>query len=298
LPPPLESLARRKSTFLGSPGDEAFQGVPDLNPVLAGTPWLFWELFSGLDDEVFLHIAEAGALYVLASIVLDHIIDGQAEPAHAMALFHQALYENGVARFRAALPSTSGFWGQFDRLAADHLRGLAAELDAQSNPHRLTLETFLAMAHGKVGPIVTTVAALAEASRRPGVLGPIEASLKHIAVASQLLDDVGDWEHDAHVGHLTYYMAHVLPPDAWQSESRPSADELQGRIDAEWADVDHLRMVIEWLDRAVDAVGSLECPRWVKYVDGYRTLADQHLTTAMARHFVRVLKPLVFPPEG
>ena len=91
LPQPLKRLGTLKSTFLGSPHEGIFEGVLELNPVLAGTPWLFWETFSSLEDEQYLQIAEAGTMFVLASIVLDHLVDGQAERQEQVALFHQAL---------------------------------------------------------------------------------------------------------------------------------------------------------------------------------------------------------------
>ena len=174
LPPPLDALASRQSTYLGSPGGEPFEGVAGLNPVLVGTPWLFWETFGRLDDATFITIAEGGACFILASIVLDHLVDGQAEPPETMALFHQALYEHGAARFRAALPSHPAFWQHFERLADEHLAGIAAELDSHTNPSRLDRASFCAMAHGKVAPVVTTIVALSEATHQPDILEPIE----------------------------------------------------------------------------------------------------------------------------
>jgi hypothetical protein len=294
LPSPLEELAQRKTTYLGSTVDDRFEGINGLNPVLAGTPWLFWETFSRLDDRSFVAIAEAGACFVLASIVLDHLVDGQAEQPELTSLFHQALYEQGVARFRAVLPSPSWFWSHFDRFAADHTAGLAAELAAHKNPRDLALERFLVMAHGKVSPIVVTSAAMAEASNQRHVLAPIEDSLKHIAVASQLLDDIGDWRHDVAVGHVTYFQTCIATAECWEeAEALPDPDELEARMDRHWVDVEQMGQVLEWLDRSSKAVAGIDCAGWLDYVDGYRTRAEQHRTQFMARHLARVLRPLV-----
>jgi hypothetical protein len=148
------------------------------------------------------------------------------------------------------------------------------------------------MAHGKVSPIVATCAALAEVTGQPHLLPPIEESLKHIAVASQLIDDIGDWRHDVEVGHHTYFQSLVLPPAQW-GDSGPDPDQLQAEIDRNWHDVAQMACVIEWLDRSSAAVAGLECPGWLEYVDGYRILADKHRTRFVARHLVRVLRPLV-----
>jgi hypothetical protein len=293
LPDPLKQLGRSRSTFLGSACDEAFEGVQELNPVLAGTPWLFWETFSSLDDECFLQIAEAGTVFVLASIVLDHLVDGQAEEQEQMALFHQALYSHGISIYRAVFGASSDFWVYFERLASDHLAGLAKELQAQLDPQNLSLEDLNTMAHGKVSPIVVTIAALSEASRQPEKLGPIETSLKHISVASQLLDDIGDWKHDLEVGHVTYYLTRLAPTGSSGSVGLPSVEVAQSKIDAEWIDVNHLEMVLDLLDDSTYAVRGIECPAWIDYVGGYHWLANEHLTTAMARHLVQKLRPLI-----
>lgn len=292
LPANLSSLARKKSTFLGSHESGDFEGVAGLNPVLASTPWLFWETFDSLGDSIFLDIAEAGTMYVLASILLDHLVDGHAEPAEEVTLLQQAIYSHGVTTYRSTIPQSSAFWKHFDRLAEDHLIGLALELKEQGAGNAIEMGSLERMAHGKVSPIVTTIAGLAYALDRPDVLDPIERSLKHIAVASQMLDDIGDWKHDVSVGHRTYYLSQITN-DAFRDDGEPSIEQIQERVDEIWADVDHLRMVIDWLDDSVSAVSGLDCPGWIEYVEGYRKLSDDHLTTAIARHLVRKLKPMI-----
>ncbi len=293
LPDPLKQLGMARSTFLGSASHETFEGVKELNPVLAGTPWLFWETFSSLDDKLFLQIAEAGTMFVLASIVLDHLVDGQAERPEQMALFHQALYSHGISIYRVVFESSSRFWFDFERLASGHLAGLARELQAQLDPNSLTLGDLDTMAHGKVSPIVVTIAALSEASGQPERLDPIETSLKRIAVASQLLDDIGDWKHDIEVGHITYFLTCLVPLQPVGSVGLPSTEEAQSKIDAEWVDVNNLELVLELLDDSIDAVREIECPAWIEYVEGYRWLTNEHLHSAMARHIVRKLRPLM-----
>ena len=121
LPPRLNNLARSKSTFLGGPTEGEFEGVAGLNPVLAGTPWLFWKQCRDLEDDSFLNIAEAGTMYVLASILLDHLVDGQADPQAEIILLQQAFWTHGVRLYRSQFASHSPFWMHFDRLAGDHL---------------------------------------------------------------------------------------------------------------------------------------------------------------------------------
>lgn len=297
LPEPLARLARQKSTFLGSQEDGEFGGVPDLNPVLASTPWLFWESFKTLDDSLLLDIAEAGAFYVLASILLDHLVDGQAELPEEMALLHQAFYSHGILVYRSTFPHSTAFLGDFDRLARDHLAGLALELETQGSTEMIEMGSLEKMAYGKVSPIVTTIAGLAYALEQPELLEPIESSLKHIAVASQMLDDIGDWQHDISVDHRTYYLSQVVEK-AGGGVEEVSIDEVQDAIDEAWMDVEHLQLVIQWLDDSTQAVQDLACPGWLDYVEGYRELSDEHLTTAIAKHLVRKLRPLIEPQSN
>jgi hypothetical protein len=297
LPPPLDDLARLHSTYEGDKDQKIFESLRGLNPVLVGTPWLFWEVFKGLSDEIFLLIAEAGTYYVLASVVMDHILDGQAKPVEAMGLFHQALYERGISKYRNAFSDSSSFWDHFERLAVDHLAGLSKEFAVQSKPQLMDREALIKMAHGKVSPIVTTIVGLVEASGQTALLEPIEISLKHIAVASQLLDDIGDWKYDLQVGHMTYYLSSLAPNAAWLLTERPSYDDCQRKIDAEWLDVEQMGEVMEWLNRSLEAVREMNCPAWIDYVNGYKTLANEHLTGFVARHISRILQQLDVHPN-
>jgi hypothetical protein len=294
LPLPLRNVARLKSTFSGRPGDELFSNLGERNPSLIQTPWLFWEIFNHLDDGGFLQVVEGGVLIVLASIILDHLSDGQARSPQAMFLLHQMLHETGVLKLREAVPIASPFWSShFDRLSKEHLGGLAAELEAQSNPGLFSPDAFVTMAHGKLAPVVTYMAALTEASDQKQALEPIEASLKHWAVGAQLVDDIEDWQIDVQARHLTYYLTRIAPPETWEAAEWPSVNDLQSRIDADWLDVTYMRMAMQWLDKAIEAVDGLQCPRWVGYVDSRRSLADGFLTKFITRHILWVLDPSV-----
>lgn len=293
LPEELRELASSKSTYLGAPEQEAFESMSQLNPVLVSTPWMFWETFCELEDEMFLLLSEAGAYFVLASIVVDHLVDGQAEQPEATAVFHQALYARGLACFGEVFPSSSAFWSHFDRLSFAHRDGLANELMAQRAPASLTLEKLVFQAHGKVSPIVTTMAGFAHATGQAHILDPIEESLKDIAVASQLLDDIGDWEEDHAVRHATFYLTRLAPLGSWERQKWPDLDAMRRRLEAEWLDLEYLRLVMDWLDKSIRAVKGVACSAWKAYVRGYQELTDKHMTRAVARHMRRLLQPLI-----
>jgi hypothetical protein len=293
LPPPLNEIALQESTLIGHPGDETFKGPSKLNPLITCTPWLFWETFSELDDETLLGTAKAGAFIALASVVMDHLVDSQAHWPEAMTLFQHALYDRGIAELRALFPSTSGFWIQFDRLTKEYLSSLGAEIDAQLKPEQFSLENFLEFAGGKVSPMATTIAALAEASRQPAVLEPIETSFRHSFVAGQIHDDVLDWRLDVENRHLTFFLTRLSPLETWMKAEWPTIDELQTVNDAGWVDVDYFGVVIEQFDRSLEVVGGIQGSGWVDYLAEYRGVAEEHQKAAIARHLLRVLEPII-----
>ncbi|NIS82282.1 MAG: hypothetical protein GTO14_19220 [Anaerolineales bacterium] len=297
LPDPLRTVARCESTFSGRRTGRDFPGLRSLNPALIGTPWLFWEAFTTLPDDQILDIAEAGMLYVLASVIMDHIIDRQVENPESAALLHQAFCEGGIAKYRRIFQTGSPFWDHFDRLTADQQEGLAIELDMQSNPRRMDITSFRGLTYGKVAPMVITVAALATAADRLELLPALEDALELISIASQLLDDVEDWRSDFDKGHMTYFLGQLMCHPLIENTGNRSVVELQSVLGRSWLDVDHLRQVLDWLDRSIEVVQDLQCRAWVDYVDGYKRLADKYLTLATADHLLGLLEPLVSPIE-
>lgn len=289
LPAPLRDMAKKKDAIEGISSGEPFNGVLELNPVLPGTPWLFWEIFRGLEDGPFLDLAEAGMFYVLASIILDHMIDGQTNHLDGISLLQLAFYEYGLSKYRGCFHQNSAFWPHLERLEADHLKGLSMEVLTQNKPDILDADHFIVMAHGKVSPIIVTIAALSEAAGKMSVLRPIETSLKHIAVASQLLDDIGDWKADLETGHMTYYLRILESAREGDQTTTPSLAELQRLINAEWIDVVQLNVVQGWLDRSIRAAHDLCCPAWLEYINSYVQLLARHQLTTIARHLRRVL---------
>ena len=297
LPSPLRDVALMESTIVGQPIDKPFQGPSKINPLIACTPWLFWDTFSELSDETFLCISEAGAFIALASVIMDHLVDGQATWPEAMTLLHHALYDRGVAGYRGIFPPTSTFWNNFDRLTKEYLSALGAEIAAQSEPEQFTLESFLAFAGGKVSPMTTTIAALSEASDQPFVVEPVETSFRHSFVAGQIHDDVLDWRSDINDRHLTFFLTRLAPPEKWQAVEWPSVNELEVNNDSDWVDVDYFDLVIKHFDRCIEVVEGIQCDGWIKYLVEYKGVAEEHQRAAVARHLLRVLEPVIRTPS-
>lgn len=284
LPRPLSETAQLKSTFMGPTEEGKFLGPSSLSPGPATAPWLFWELLNGLSDELFLDLAEAGLHLTLASILLDHQLDGQCDATGPAALLHQTLYSTSLRKYRSLFPPSSGFWTCYERLSDEHVRGLAAEIEAQSRNSGFSLDRFRDTSYGKAAPIVACLASFLEATGQRSVLSPVEGSIKALAAGSQLLDDIHDWEEDAERGHLTYFLTQLATLDPWPLKDRLAIPELGQRLDVSWFDVDQLRHVTEWFSLALDCVRGIECPTWVAYVQNYLSLADDTHTMLIARH--------------
>lgn len=293
LPPGIRELARQQGSYYGDYSNEPFKGVGVLNPVLVGTPWLFWDTFQELKDEALLRIAEAGAYLVLASVVLDHLVDDQAAQPGKLSLYHQILYSRAVHTYRLIFPDDSPFWEDFYCLEDCHMSGLATEAWVQTLPGEFTIGVLEKIAHGKVSPIVTTLVALSYAVGHPEYITALEASLNHIAVASQLLDDIGDWQADLDSRHLTYFLVQLSGGlEAWTSIVPPSRQALEARLQSEWIDVNQFQQVKQGLKLSIEAVELLNCPAWVKYVNGYLEITEKHLERTIKAHLSRVLSKM------
>jgi hypothetical protein len=57
---------------------------------------------------------------------------------------------------------------------------------------------------------------------------------------------------------------------------------------SEWADVLQLKQVRLDLDRCIEAVQNLDCPAWLRYVEGYRSITDEHLDRCTRQHLGKV----------
>ncbi len=295
LPEPLRALGRERRSFSGVTGDCEAMAFSAMNPGITCTPWLFWEWTRDLADDVFLDLAEAGACVVLASVLRDHLCDGQAPNRGAAARLHAALRRRGRSVFRRHFLTDSPFWSAFVRLNEEHRLGLRLEARARADPQQFTWEWFQVMVQAKFAPIVLTVAAFLTWLDLPERLPPIERSIKDLAVAAQLLDDLGDWREDLASGRLTYFLSRLAPPERWAERPWPSPAEIQQAIDASWEDLEHLDLIEAWLAKALDAVDGIVCPAWKAYLDGYRSLAQQHATRLGARHLLEAIRPLVAP---
>lgn len=293
LPHPLKELAKVSGTYDGSESSAPFQGLSSMNPGLTCTPWMFWTITRGVDRHHFIELALGGGLVILASILLDHLVDHQVKRVGEIALLHSELQGRGVKLIRGAIKPEDEVGAHVGRLLEEHRSGLAQEIHWRREPDLLTEARFVETVSAKFAPIALTMVAFLVAADRRNLIEPIERSIKNLAVASQLLDDLGDWEEDLRQHRLTLFIKSLSPKANWAGDDWPSANELQERIDRGWADINLLNEVGEWLDRSSAAVAEIDCPAWMSYLKGFRDLADRHLEGRTARHLAQSIQELV-----
>lgn len=291
LPPSLRQLAQAESTYLGEITEAPFSGLRAMNPLITRTPWLFWETFKNLEDEILLQLAEAGVCMALASVLIDHLADGQVPNPGSLMLFRQSLQDRALSLYRRNFPSDSQFWIEYQRLSEEYIAALQMEIDSQSDPNLFTIENFQGFAAGKVSPMVVTIAALAESSAQIDLLAPVEASMRFSYVAGQIHDDILDWQDDLEKRHLTFFLTKLSADHDYETGSWPGVEELKALNDKKWLDVKQLYLAIEWFDRALEAVDGIDCPGWEFYLREYRTVAEEDQQSALAKHLVEKLEP-------
>jgi len=298
LPDPLRVLARTRGTYEGSESQVPFEGPSSMNPGLTCTPWMFWQITREVGDQQFAGLSVGGGLVILASTLLDHLVDRQVKNIGETGLLQSALHGRGMAILRSEIGLDAEFWSHAERLLEEHRRGLAQEIQWRTKPDLLTEERFVETVSAKFAPIALTMVAYLAAAERRIFIEPIERSIKDLAVASQLLDDLGDWEEDVRQQRLTLYVKSLAPRADWTADEWPTVTELEEQIDQEWAELELLNRVRQWLDRSIEKVAGIECPAWISYLNGFRDLADQHLMGRTAGHLARSIGELLPDQPG
>ncbi len=297
LPPLLRRLALDRRTFTGRAEAGPFLGPSQLNPVIAGAPWLFWRACRRLPDDRLLSIAEAGALLGAAYAIQDHLIDEQLPEPAGSALLAQACFERAWRILQRLFPPAPPFWSHFEFLWAELRWSQAAERQWQLEPAEISPADFRRAARAKAAPVVITLAALEEAGAQPALLETGGESLLEFGAAAQLIHDVGDWRDDVLTGHHTYFLSRAATP-ADLVAGRPALNQIQAGFHQSWLDFDCLRLAGDWLGAAERLGEQVACPAWCDYLRRCRGLLDEEFTRCLAGHVVGVATTANTPPSS
>lgn len=277
--------ARLARAYSGS--DSTLESQLQLHPPGAvAAPWLFWETYQSLDDETFLNISEAGVCLLIASVINDHLADDQLPGTVDATQLAEALTARASILFEQQFPTDSEFWDHFERLTMEYRSALLIELRCRASPAQFTFAALKRTARGKICPGVITVAAMSIASAQADLLPALEESLKDVAVASQLVDDVHDWRADLAAGHLTYFLARLAPAEVWLVTDWPPTDAVERWVRVSQDDIQSLRRAGRALESAIHRVRDFYCPAWTQYIHTKRIEADQMLARVVAKAIV------------
>lgn len=293
LPAVFQELALAESTFTGRAGHRLSRLSSSVNPVNMHSPWLFWKLFEGLDDEAFLNIAEAGAFWSLSAIVLDHLVDGQSEKPAQGLLFQHILLQRSRSCFREIFQLASPFWSYFDLCERQYLDALGSESFTQLYPEKLTYEAFEQTARAKAATMLVSISALVEASCQPSLLPPIEKSIQCCALAGQLYDDLLDWPSDLDHGHMTWALMQLVPEITTGRDAIPGIETLRTRVHSEGLDLHMMKAVLNQFAEAEGAVQELDCPGWKVFLKDYREIVRRDQRASAADFLQRALSPAI-----
>jgi hypothetical protein len=289
LPPSLGFFARQSQTYYGP----AKSGELESPPAALRLPWLFWEDFKGVPDDLFLDVAEAGACFFLGSILLDHLVDKQGEDSALLTLLQRAFWVRGDELFHSVFPPDSVFWEDYNRLMGGHARGLASEQFAQSHPGTFTLEKTKEIAGSKICPALVGLSGLSHLMNKPDLLTNKEKILKDFAIGTQFIDDLQDWREDLASDHLTYFLTCVAPEADWVNSPWLTEDEIERMINSSGIDMDHCRMGVNLYTRAIDNTHDMVCPGWTDYIYEKRRFAKELWDQATAKHLLRAIEKVI-----
>ena len=290
LPGPLAKYARSQAIVQGDSTRQGNWRLTEINPVLVGIPWLFWELFAGLSDEVFSAIAFGGACLGLASILEDHLVDRQVNHPQGVQAIQKKLYEEALLTFQLWFTPEAPFWAAFQHWTGVNQAAWAHERALLDDPCQLSTNTLEILSQGKAAPVMITLSALGGSQSSPDFSAAIQESVLESVKASILGDDLLDWEVDLAAHHFTPFLAKLAPLEAWINPAWPTADEIERHIADGWLDVDEWKAMVGCLNRALDAVETVACSAWKAYLKKYRQIGDAYLKEAIGRRILEMLK--------
>lgn len=277
LPDRLQEIARKKGTFDHRSGSSNIAGLQERNVINTGAYFLFWELCDGIEDQSLLNLAEANAYIGLAYILLDHLVDEQAEDPGQTALMQLSYHEQGIRVLQTLFPADNPFWNEFDRLSGQLRSSLALELTCREDPSLYSEENFRLSAQGKVSPAVITLTAATMLLRGYDSMTDIEKALNFTISAGQLAHDVFEWRKDLAEGDLTYFLFNCAAVDRWKAAEWPSEAEIEQEINSSNLEFKFFVQARDWFVEAKElsqrfrsAEGeNIEFVNWNSYLNRY-----------------------------
>jgi hypothetical protein len=266
---------RRIARLLQVHGLAAVGGLPSEQRIAAGIdtlgfysyPLLFYSLFPGVS------LSQLRALSMSGSFLFDHVLcldvrlDRLSPPSAGAALLNQALYHEAITRLHALFPSTSAFWGHFDR----YYEHFAQAVLFEESLHRSLVHSYeeqdLEMIYsGKAAMAKACLAALAVLDGNEAALAPLEASHDAFYVGFQLADDLADWQLDYARRHYSYPLTRAFLSAGWErrveSANPPAVAEVGDLLTDSGAVEEARTLALDYFDRAERTLDRMPAGSW------------------------------------
>jgi squalene-hopene/tetraprenyl-beta-curcumene cyclase len=242
-------------------------------------PYLFIDVFPPVDEERLHHLALASRLYATSILIHDKIYDegrdAVARRAPVNALRIQALQWEAYRQLHGIFAPDSPFWDDFGRYVADFAQACVEEQRFVLGERpwcELSEELAIAVARGKCGIARAAVAGLAELSGDRTNLGTVEDAVGAFDVASQLFDDLCDWQEDLESGTPSLLLARVLPDRPAHADRADSefAADVGRRIYYGGHAAHVIDLAVGALDRALASTAAWPSMKWRAVVEELR----------------------------
>lgn len=216
LGPAYESAVARAHERYLAEARGALAGMPRMEPdpvplhVCHCLPWLFADVFPGVDEELRVTVAAAGLLYQGHILILDQVIDGDAPASGARLLKGSFLHERALTMLAPHLPPDTPAWGHLAAYVKEYAGAVLAEKHHHGQVRPFPRERFHAIGAGKGAILKASPAMLACMDGRTELVAHLGAVIAPHSVAIQVQDDLQDWRFDLAAGLHSHLLTRAL----------------------------------------------------------------------------------------
>ncbi len=230
-------------------------------------PLLFYTVFPGVSLSQLRELSVSGSFLFDSVLCFDARLDRSSPPSAGPALLNQALYHEAITRLHALFPSTSAFWGHFDRYYEHFARALLfEESQHRSLVHPYEEQDLEMIYSGKAAMAKACLAALAVLDGNEAALAPLEASHDAFYVGFQLADDLDDWQLDYERRHYSYPLTRAFLSAGWErrveSANPPAVAEVHDLLIHSGAAEEARTLTLAYFDRAERNLDRMPAGSW------------------------------------
>lgn len=191
-------------------------------------PWLFAEVFPGVEDEALCQVAVSGLLYQAHVLTLDRVIDGDDRADGRALLAGSLLHERALTLLFPLLPPDTSAWERLAGYVREYATAVLQEKRHHGRVGPYPWARFEEIARGKAAILKASPMMVACMAGRADRVPEIEAVLDPYSLAVQVQDDLEDWRADYAAGRHSHLLTEALESlgGAGEGAGRPSVEEV------------------------------------------------------------------------